>query len=174
MRRRRLLLLLSCGLWYAVAISAARASNLSVAFEVLKINPRFSGTEAPMFTAVRSKDEWVALRSKLISSHHHDSVPLDLPSASEIDFSRYTLVVAGLGMRPNAGYYVLVRDVYDGTSSIVIGIVELMPGPDCATAQELTFPMTMALIPRSTKPVDFFVNKASVDCKPLRYPGGAR
>jgi len=84
------------------------------------------------------------------------------------------MVVAALGIRPNSGYTVLIRDVYDGTSSIGVGVIELMPGPDCATAQELTYPMTIALIPRSTKPVLFNANKASVDCKPLRYPGGTR
>lgn len=170
----RLRLLLSCGLFWAAAISVARASNLSVAFEVLKINPRFSGTEVPLFTAVRSRDEWRSLRSKLISSRQRDLAPHDLPSASEIDFSRYIMVVAALGTRPSNGYAVLVRDVYDGASSIVVGLTELIPGPGCATAQALTYPMTIALIPRSAKPVEFIGYKASMDCKLLRYSGGIR
>lgn len=84
------------------------------------------------------------------------------------------MVVAAPGRQSNSGYAVLIREVYDGASSIVVGVIELMPGPDCATAQELTYPMTIALIPRSSKPVTFIGNKASMDCKPLRYSGGIR
>jgi hypothetical protein len=53
-------------------------------------------------------------------------------------------------------------------------VIELVPGPGCAAGQVLTHPMTIALIPRSTKPVVFNVNKASLDCEPLRYSGGIR
>lgn len=112
--------------------------------------------------------------SKLISSHQRDWVPRNLPSASGIDFSRYTMVVAALGTRPNNGYAVLIRGVYDGGSSIVVGLTELIPGPGCAVALELTHPMTIALIPRSTKPVEFIGYKASMDCKLIRYSGRMR
>jgi PrcB C-terminal len=169
MRLRRLIYL-----WCVMVVSAASASGLSIAFEVLKIDARFSGTEVPLFTAIRSRDEWRSLRSKLISLHQRDSTPLDLPSASEIDFSRYTMVVAALGIRPNNGYNVVIRDVYDGISSIGVGVIELVPGRGCATGQVLTYPMTIVLIPRSTKPVVFNANRASVDCKPLRYSGDTR
>lgn len=73
------------------------------------------------------------------------------------------VVVAALGARPNNGYAVLIRDVYDRASSIVVSLTELMPGPGCAVALELTHPMTVARIPRSNKPVEFIGYKASMD-----------
>jgi hypothetical protein len=107
MSLRRILLFLSCGPFCAAAIGPALASNPPVAFEVLKVNPRFSGTNVPLFTAVRSRNEWRSLRSRLISSYQRGQVPNDLPWASGIDFRRYTMVVAALGIRPNNGYNVV-------------------------------------------------------------------
>jgi hypothetical protein len=148
-----------------MAIGAARSSDFSVAFATLKIDSRFGGTEVPLFVAVRSPQEWQSVRSKLLSSPVRDSAPYKPPSASKIDFARYTIIVAALGTRPSSGYTVLIRDVYEGSSRTVVRVIELAPGPHCIIMEELTHPVTVALIPKSTAPVEFIVNKASVDCE---------
>jgi hypothetical protein len=104
-----------------------------------------SGIDAPRQVAVRSAAEWAALWKD-----HGAREPLPV-----IDFSREMVVGVFLGTRSTGGYSVeIVRGV--GNSSVrIVEYVETAPGRDVITAQVLTAPYHLAVMPKHDGEVSF-------------------
>ena len=117
------------------------------------------------FRVVRSLKEWNALHP----NSRQESTPID------VDFTKYTLLVAALGTRPSGGYTVTIRDARDDGTVVHVSVLEVRPrGPDCAATALLTYPTTAALIPRTDKPVRFEIESADLDCRSFRSSVGSR
>jgi PrcB C-terminal len=115
------------------------------------------------FRAVRSLKEWNALTP----DSRQAIIPID------VDFTKYTLLVAALGTRPSGGYTVTIRDARDDGTVVHVSVLEIRPrGPDCAATALLTYPTTAALIPRTDKAVRFEIESADLDCRSFRTSVG--
>jgi hypothetical protein len=115
------------------------------------------------FRVVRSLKEWNALNL----NSRQESTPID------VDFTKYTLLVAALGTRPSGGYTVTIRDARDDGSVVHVSVLEVRPrGPDCTVTAILTYPTTAVLIPRTDKAVRFEIESADLDCSSFRSSVG--
>jgi hypothetical protein len=115
------------------------------------------------FRVVRSLKEWNALNP----TSRQESTPID------VDFTKYTLLVAALGTRPSGGYTVTIRDARDDGTMVHVSVLEVRPrGPDCTATALLTYPTTAALIPRTDKAVRFEIESADLDCRSFRSSVG--
>ena len=64
-------------------------------------------------------------------------------------------VAVFLGARPTAGYQVTITDVLESPSEITVQYRETPPAPGATTAQILTAPYVVELVPLSSLPVSF-------------------
>jgi hypothetical protein len=72
----------------------------------------------------------------------------------QVDFRRSSVAVLFLGTRPTAGYSVRFEGIRTGEAVTLLWREEA-PAPDAMTAQVLTRPWAMRVIPRPSKPVLF-------------------
>jgi hypothetical protein len=112
--------------------------------------------------AINSQDEWVAF----LKMHNEDSlgVPSPVLSVPLIDFKKHTLLVATSGTKPNSGYAITFTSVSE-FNGVTVSVLDIAPGVNCPTAQELTNPRAWALIPKTGERVTFTVVRAIMDCK---------
>ncbi len=121
-------------------------------------------SSSPVYRAINSRDEWIALWKSTdtgFGASKIDSIP-------EVEFQKYTLLVASSGTKPNAGYSVSFAAVKDFNGGVMASVIEIVPGPNCPTAQEITHPFAFALIPKSSKHIAFVVSSATKDCSKLK------
>jgi hypothetical protein len=124
--------------------------------------PRF---DIETFRAVRSLTEWKALWQPY--------VPGPESTSSDVDFTKYTLLIAALGTRGSGGYTVTIRDAVDDGPMIHVSVLEIRPrGSGCAVTTEISYPVTAVLIPRTAKAVWFEVKSADLDCTSFRNRAG--
>jgi hypothetical protein len=149
---------------YAVT---ARADIPLLPFQIYIPGPHFStynsGSERPLLLAVNSKEEWQNLWREVeprMSRDEKQNAPHPLP---DMDFDRYTLLVATSGSRPTGGYVIGFEAVHDGFS-MDADVYELRPGRECTVTTSITHPIAMALISKTDKPVHFRVTRADIDC----------
>jgi hypothetical protein len=151
-----------CTLLATVAVHSADAQGDEprVQFQVLSM-PEFKSSK-PVYMAINSLDEWVAF----LKVHNEDSlgVPSAVQSLPFIDFKMNTLLVATSGTKPNLGYSIAFASVRE-FNGVTVSVLDIEPGVNCPTAQELTNPRAWALIPKSRERVTFTVVRAIRDCK---------
>jgi hypothetical protein len=104
-----------------------------------------SGVTAARQAAVRDGDEWAALWRT-----HAPARPLPA-----VDFSREMVVAVFLGSRPTAGFAVEIVGYRDAGGSVIVEYREAVPGRDLITAQVLTSPYHLAIIPRFAGAITF-------------------
>jgi len=88
--------------------------------------------ETPFVFVARSKETYAQLQM-LVEN---------LPSASEIDFSKMAVIAAFAGTKNTGGYSVSIRQM---TDKIIVEVVE--PPKDAMTTDALTMPFQVALVP---------------------------
>jgi len=151
-----------CTLLATVAVHSAnaQAAEPRVQFQVLS-RPEFRSSK-PVYMAINSQDEWVAF----LKLHNEDSLGVLSPvqSVPMIDFKKHTLLVATSGTKPNSGYSIAFTSVRE-FNGVTVSVLDIEPGVNCPTAQELTNPRAWALIPKSRERVTFTVVRAIRDCK---------
>lgn len=82
------------------------------------------------------------------------------PEKPVVDFSRYWLVVVSMGIRNTSGF-AIVANAFGADGKIQV--VERSPGIDCITAQSITYPFDIILVPiRSKLPSFDEVNSVQV------------
>jgi hypothetical protein len=94
----------------------------------------------------RTNAEWQALWRE------HSPAPAP---AVDIDFGESMVIGVFLGLRRTAGYSVTITSATRRGNSIVVEYVEREPDGGQATAQVLTSPFHLAVIPRTTNAVEF-------------------
>ena len=106
---------------------------------------QISWVDSPRQTVARTPQEWAALWR----SHAPDR---PLPA---IDFSKDMVVAIFLGSRPSAGYSVEITGVKEVNGAVVVQYHETAPRADVVTAQVITDPFHIAVIPKRAGDVVF-------------------
>jgi len=113
----------------------------------------------PVYATIHSQQEWTALLATLKS----DSLTHPSGSLPDIDFDRFTLLIANSGTRGNSGYSLAFNSTRKVNGAIIVSVLDVSPG-NCPTAQEITYPRIAALIPRTNDSVRFVVANVVRDC----------
>lgn len=88
-------------------------------------------------------------------------------TAPDVDFSRQSVLVALMGEQRTAGYDIQITDVRATGQRIVAYVTETRPKPAQGTAQVLTYPYHMVVVPRLLQPVTFMVNGVATPVTPI-------
>jgi hypothetical protein len=72
-----------------------------------------------------------------------------------VDFTTQAVILLNAGEEPSSGYRVQVRQMEEKEGQMVVHYHVEPPAPGIATAQVLTHPWTLQVIPRPDKPVQF-------------------
>ena len=159
--------------WAGASLSASTA-QLPSWLEVTPY-PGFSGPAAvhsgpreETFRAVRSQTEWSTLWRTLSTN-----LPGPKSDAPYVDFRQFTMLVAALGTRPSGAYAVKIQDAVDDSTVIEVYVLEVRPtGPDCTATSDIAYPISIALIPRTDRRVEFELRAANLDCRSFRSIAG--
>lgn len=89
--------------------------------------------------------------------------PSPVPPLPEIDFSREIVVVAAMGSRPTAGYFISIDGAYerDNLLEVVVRSVETR----CGGFTILTAPLAIVRLPKTERSVVFREIEVAVPCK---------
>jgi hypothetical protein len=142
------------------ALSVAPASALGridLKYIYLSGDPAFSCRSEPAtsYVAIRSLEQW--------SKYCDPRNPSLAASQKAIDFDHYTLLVAHAGARPNLSYMLLFSAVYEQANDVSVTVLEVTPG-NCPRLESLMNLRAYALIPKTSKPVQFEISQATHDC----------
>lgn len=122
-----------------------------------------AGPDQPLLTVINTESEWKSLWTSIeprMSRDMGQSQPHPVP---RIDFARYSLVVVALGR--NGGQSVAIEAIRNLGSRIAVSLVALRPGPGCLVTTDVRYPIALALIARTDKPIDFGVTDALITCE---------
>lgn len=88
------------------------------------------------------------------------------PPPPIVDFDRYQIVIAGLGIRYNGSSNIFVSDV-DATygSTMKIRVIDLNPSDECFVTTVINYPMLAIAVPVSEKPIRLSVKNATLNCQ---------
>ncbi len=138
---------------YDTADEIAPASAAAVQLQEQEINPFskevFSGTYSGMAAGMK-----VVFKNKLIWNLA-PGIIADNPWLGKVDFSRQMVVLVNSGEKPTAGYSAKIKSISIQETKIVILYSETAPEKGAITAQVITSPYSIAVIPISSKPVEF-------------------
>jgi hypothetical protein len=123
------------------------------------------GPAQPMFSVIRTEPEWKQLWSEIEPHMGQDGDKRGPYPAPFIDFRRDTLIVAAAGMKTSGGWSVAIHSMREFPSRILVFVIELRPGKHCMASSVITHPIALALIPRTTKPVDFDIIRGETACE---------
>ena len=104
-----------------------------------------SGIDAALTVAVRSGADWSAVWTR------HGGVGEPPP----VDFSREMVVGVFLGRRPTGGYSVEIVRAVGAPGALIVEYIEKVPPRDAVTAQVLTAPYHLAVVPKHDGQVTF-------------------
>jgi hypothetical protein len=153
--RGRVLIAAHLAAWLVSTV--AIASEPPLEFHVI-FNVGFRAPQ-PVYATIHSQNEWTALLSTLKS----DSLTHPSGSLPDIDFDKFTLLIASSGTKGNSGYSLAFNAARKVNGAIIVSVLDVSPG-NCPTAQEITYPRIAALIPRTNDPVSFVVANVVRDC----------
>jgi hypothetical protein len=84
---------------------------------------------------------------------------------SEIDFEKYTLVVAFMGESLSGGYSNQIAHIEEKEESLKIRILEISPGKNCMVTMAITYPQHAVLIEKTEKDIiEPVYNKQTTKC----------
>lgn len=101
-----------------------------------------SNIDAAKQAVVRDAAAWRALWQQ-----HSPDRPLPA-----VDFAKESVVAIFLGSRPTAGYNVTILSTTEGGGALIVKYREDRPKTGSVTAQILTFPYHIVVIPKATAP----------------------
>jgi hypothetical protein len=145
----------------ALAVSALAAEQPEGKSElrILSNRPR-STMDQPLRTVLRSEAEWKKLSAKAFAVK-----PAPAPAGGEgtapkspvagVDWSREMVVAIFLGIKPTSGYRVAITDARPVEGKLVVSYSERAPAKGDITLQVLTAPYALAVVPKSTLPVEW-------------------
>lgn len=89
---------------------------------------------------------------------------LERPSAPEIDFENYILLVAASGERPSSGYTIEIETVEELEDVIRVVVRNTEPGEGCMNLTVITTPHHIVKIERPSKNIVFNVSNRTNHC----------
>ena len=117
-----------------------------------------AGPEAPIRSVLATSDEWEMLWGQLTANE------LPVRPAPDIDFSRFSLVVASRGRVSDSGHSIVIQAVEDRPDSVVIHLKEIEYGGLCTKLLQHGYAVAMGLVAKSSKPYLFSVTQESRGC----------
>ena len=150
-----------------VAAAAQKPDISLVEYQAFRPNLYFGlngGPDVPMMAAIRSESQWWALWAQL-----EPKIPRDMDQHRPypyppLDFSRKVLLVAALGTKATGGYSVSIHSVVESTRNITVNLIVLAPAKNCGVTLTTANPIALALIPKTSKPVEFATTQAELIC----------
>lgn len=125
----------------------------------------------PRYIAIQSLKDWVAdCKPKNTNALSELQNPKTRPvehsfGPTDIDFNRYTLLIADVGMRGNVENILVFTQIFDARDVIVVNVMEVEAGNACISIATVNPDLrAYALIPKTDKPVRFNVSHAVEDC----------
>jgi len=135
----------------------------------------------PAYLAIRSPAEWVrfwSVAGRLSLPIQNPGQPIVSHSnvpAPDVDFERFTLLAVYMGPMSSGGYSVLIRSVRKQPPGILVSVVEIVPGPQCAVTSMVTYPNVFALISKTDEPIRFeLLTKADCNTPPRTFSDESR
>ena len=136
---------------YDTAEEAAPAA--AVALQEKEINPFgrevYSGMNSKMAPSMK-----IIFKNNLIWKNA-PGILEDTPWLEKTDFTRQMVVLVNSGEKPTAGYSAKINSIVMQETKIVVLYSETAPAKGAITAQVITSPYSIAVIPISSKPVEF-------------------
>jgi hypothetical protein len=121
-----------------------------------------AGPNQRLMTVINAQSEWEKLWGSLEPEMARNMAQKDPYPVPEIDFTRYSLLVAALGS--GGGESMAIEAVRNIGSDIIVNLVALRPGSGCMVTTEMKYPIALALIPRTDKSVRFGITTATFAC----------
>ena len=119
----------------------------------------FSGASRAEHTVVRDRESLAELWTMLQQGRS----PVIPPPA--VDFGEEMLIFVAQGVFPTGGYSVELRHVTVLRDTLFVLVRERSPGPGCAVFAAYTQPTDARVVPRTTVPVRFHVQRERVTCE---------
>jgi hypothetical protein len=124
-----------------------------ISIERLSVEPYsfefYSGLRAPERQVIRDVAAWGRAWASIYQGR---GVTPPLPF---IDFTKDMIIVAALGERPTGGYDILLTGASRANDVITVKVEIQSPGSGCGVTLELTQPVDIAKMPRSSAYVQF-------------------
>ena len=121
------------------------------------------GPDRQLLTVINTVSEWKSFWASIEPRMDRDIAQTRPHPLPRIDFARYSLLVAALG--ENGGRSVAIESIHNFGAKITVSLVALHPGPGCVVTMDIRYPIALALIARTDKPVDFGVTNAVMTCE---------
>jgi protease stability complex PrcB-like protein len=121
------------------------------------------------FDVVHSQAEWSAYLEPFFKPRSEVAATITpYPPIPEppIDFDKFTLLIASMGMKPTGGFGIEFASIRDDGTTLVASVLETVPGKYCGLTQTVTRPTAQVLIARTTKQVEFEVSTTIHECPP--------
>lgn len=138
---------------YDTADEIAPASASAVQLQEQEINPFgrevYSGTNSKMAPGMK-----IIFKNNLIWKNAPGIIE-DNPWLEKVDFTRQMVVLVNAGEKPTSGYSAKINSITIQETKIVVLYSETAPAKGAITAQVITSPYSIAVIPISSKPVEF-------------------
>lgn len=81
-----------------------------------------------------------------------------------VDFSTQQVLASSAGEKPTGGYNISVTKIEDTGDSVVVTVVQSIPGPGCINTEGKTHPFEFVLVP-SRKPIQIFERQKVENCR---------
>jgi len=143
---------LTSPLW---SVSASRDSSFAGGYPFRT----FSGAANTQRTVVRDADAFAALWT-MLQSGRSPSLP-----GPGVDFGEEMVIFVAQGARSSGGYAVDIRHVTLMRDTLWVLVREQSPGPGCVVFAAFTQPTDARIVPRTTAPVRFHVQREQFDCR---------
>lgn len=136
------------------------AGALSVTFELVETvhTTQMSGFTLSQRGVIRTQGEFDIFWTEL-----HGNVSPQ-PSTPTFDFAASMVIVAGTGLRNTGGFSIAIEFVASDGNQLFVQVNETAPGPNCATIQVITSPVTAVLVPLSNDLLEFVESEEIAAC----------
>jgi hypothetical protein len=125
----------------------------------------FSGASATQRMVVRDAASLASLWTMLQAGRS------PLIPAPWVDFGEEMVIFVAQGSRSSGGYSVDIRHVTLQRDTLWVLVRESSPGAGCVVFAAFTQPTDARVVPRTTAPVRFRIQKERLDCPAPRAPG---
>lgn len=182
------IVVLFCRHVHAIAQITRRPDSGGTAVRVTQLGPERSGPRwsyrdhsclsSPARIVIRDRETWDEQwkqmwagsacsggRSFTMDASGH-FVPMTIPAAPEIDFSREMIIVAAMGPTLRDG--ITIEEAYERSGKLEVVVRSISPGSCGSFAVQLqmrTQPVEIVRIVKSERPVVFREIKAAMECK---------
>ncbi len=117
-----------------------------------------SGLDDAATVAIRTEADWHAQWRRIMA---RSGPPRAAPM---VNFARDMVLVAAMGRQATGGYTVTIDRVVEFSDRLEVHVVHTQPGARCGVTAALSSPMDIAIVPTSSKTVDWRIDTRSHDC----------